>query len=258
MIGERGEKGDIGERGEQGLIGERGEKGVDGLVGATGEKGDKGEQGAEGRMGPIGIVGEKGDKGDSGIVGPKGEKGDAGEIGRRGEQGPPGLLPLVKEWTEDAVHYQSNVVSYKGGTYQALRDTAKPPNHSDWRVLAARGIDGSDGLSFTVRETYDQNETYSALDIVTLNATWFIAKKNNPGVCPGPDWKSGPTGRKGEKGDKGDKGLQGARGEKGLDGREIIAWDISDYTVTPIMSDGERGAELSARGLFEQFNSEAS
>src|SRR5262245_48236220 len=37
---------------------------------------------------------------------------------------------------------------------------------------------------------------------------WFVARKDSPGDCPGPDWQAGPVGK------KGDKGLRGERGER--------------------------------------------
>ena len=271
--GERGEKGDAGEavvgppgeRGEQGEHGEQGERGEHGDIGPVGERGLQGLQGERGGMGlrgERGLQGERGFKGERGELGSRGEKGERGE---RGHEGAQGKLPMIKAWAPGRVFYAGDVVIKGGGTYQARRDTAMQPGHADWNCLAAPGIDGhdgrdgkngSDGRSFTVRDTYDPGETYAALDIVTLNSTWFLARKDSPGPCPGPDWKAGPTGKKGEKGERGEKGMPGQRGEAG---REWMDWavDRKSYTITPILSDGALGPPIPIRDLLEQFQAEA-
>jgi hypothetical protein len=265
----------MGERGEPGLIGKDGPAGPQGERGSIGERGERGMQGERGLMGERGLQGERGERGMRGetIIGPRGErgergdKGDAGQRGERGLEGPKGKLTKVKAWAE-GVYYEGDVVVHGGGSYQANRDTAKPPGHSDWTVLAApgfdgkdgrHGVDGKDGLSFRVRDTYDPKEKYQALDIVTLNSTWFISKKNDPGPCPGPDWKAGPVGKKGDRGDKGDRGFAGIKGEQGDVGREIIEFilDRSNYSETIVLSDGSK-ITRSLRPLFEQFNEDKS
>jgi hypothetical protein len=64
-------------------------------------------------------------------------RGPPGPSGPRGEQGPPGKLPLLKLWEPDVVHYQGDVVTHDGGTWQATRDTGKAPGTKDWVALAA-------------------------------------------------------------------------------------------------------------------------
>ena len=68
-------------------------------------------------------------------------------------------------------------------------------------------------------------------------ATWFAAKKDNPGACPGPDWKSGPSGKAGPPGAKGEKG---AKGERGADGASIIggSFDAREMKLVLERSDG--------------------
>jgi len=273
-MGERGEKGDHGEIGPQGLQGERGEKG---------EQGEKGEKGEAGSQGPQGEIGEKGEAGES-IQGPQGERGEAGarglqgergidgsagpqglkgERGERGEQGLPGKLPKVKVWVA-GVCYAGDVCSHKGSLFQAKCDTAHEPSSESahWTCLAAagrdgeNGRDGEDGKSLTIRDTFDPKQKYKALDVVTLDSRWFVARHDNPGDCPGPGWKAGPgigkTGRPGE------RGAPGERGPKG-DMAEIITWEINSktYEVAPIMSNGERGPVMLLRDLFAQFQEEA-
>lgn len=56
----------------------------------------------------------------------------------KGDPGPMGSLPEVREW-KDGVHYQGNVVTHAGSTYQALRDTGREPPHEDWSCIARGG-----------------------------------------------------------------------------------------------------------------------
>jgi hypothetical protein len=113
-------------------------------------------------------------------------------------------------------------------------------------------------MSLTIKDTYDPETKYKALDVVTLNACWFVARVNNPGVCPGPDWKSGPAGKAGLRGDKGDPGERGPAGAPGLPAREFASWviDRRNYTIIPVMADGSHGPPMVVRDLFEQFQLE--
>jgi hypothetical protein len=58
---------------------------------------------------------------------------------------------------------------------------------------------------------------------------FYIALKDNPGPCPGPDWQ--------------------------LLASWVRDWEIdrTRYVITPIMSDGSKGPPLELRALFEQF-----
>jgi len=247
--GEAGAQGERGEKGEAGLKGETGERGADGF---DGERGARGERGEKGERGEIGTKGEKGDKGDPGqtVVG---AKGDTGPQGEQGVAGPPAKFPTVREW-RDKVHYEGDVVTHGGGLFQCQRDTAREPGkHTDWLCLAkpgVDGVDGHDGLSFNVLGTYDANVDYQRLDVVTLNATWFVAKKDKPGPCPGPDWKAGPVGKRGEKGERGERGLPGVPGPVSNVPAKLGAWQIdrATYTIRP-----ENGEPINLRPLFEQF-----
>jgi hypothetical protein len=213
-----------------------------------------GADGKDGVNGRDGVDGAKGIDGKDGIDGARGERGERGE---QGIEGPRGKLPIVKEWSDGAVYYESDVVVRAGGTYQAVRDTARiPGEHVDWICLAVPGRDGIDGRSMTLRGTFDPNVKYSALDIVTLNSCWFAAKCDDPGECPGPNWKAGPVGKRGEKGERGEKGDKGI---SGATAREIIKFitDEKNYALIPVYSDGTLGSQLSIRSLFEQFQREA-
>ena len=111
--------------------------------------------------------------GPSGPQGPQGEKGDSG---------PSGKLPTVKPWRAEIVFYQGDVVASDDGMFQAVRDTGQPLHHSDWICLACSGRDAK---NLTVRRVYNSGERYQVLDIVSKNGGSFIARRDDPGECPG-------------------------------------------------------------------------
>lgn len=145
---------------------------------------------------------------------PPARDGADGKDGERGPEGAPGRLALVKAWA-DEVTYEGECRAHNGATYQALRDTAKEPPHTDWQCIAAAGRDGVDGRSFALRGLYDEKAEYRALDVVALNGASFGAIKDDPGPCPGEGWKmlaaQGKAGKPGEKG----VGVKGDRGNPG-------------------------------------------
>jgi hypothetical protein len=182
--------------------------------------------------------------------------GPRGVPGPRGEPGPPGKLERVYRYVEDAVHYRGDIVTYRGSTFQARCDTAREPPHEDWTCVAHAGIDGKDGRdgrSLEVRGLFSDKETYQALDIVVLNGGSFIARRDNPGPCPGGGWQL--IASQGKRGDKGERGLQGISGVPVF----IASWrlDRDNYIAVPVMSDGREGPPLELRSLFEQFHTEA-
>ena len=103
-----------------------------------------------------------------------------------GPAGPTGKLPIAKEWTRETVFYEGSVVTYDGGSYQALRDTGEPPdNETHWQCLAAPGRDAK---SIRHRGTYKEDSDYAAYDAVAPNGGSFLALHDKPGRCPGPGW----------------------------------------------------------------------
>lgn len=64
--------------------------------------------------------------------------------------------------------------------------------------------------------TYTVDETYRKLDIVAFDGAAFIAKRDNPGICPGDGWQL--ISRQGKVGRRGEKGATGERGPKGNEG----------------------------------------
>ena len=149
---------------------------------------------------------------------------------------------------EEGVHYDGELVDVEGSTYQARCDTARAPtDETHWICVAAGGLDGR---SLRIRSTYKAEEKYSQLDVVALNGGSFVARRSNPGACPGEGWQAiAFQGKKGPAGPKGD------RGERGTTGASFTAWelDVANYRAIPFTSDGFVGPILDLRPFFEQY-----
>lgn len=104
------------------------------------------------------------------------------------QDGKDGRLPVVKAWA-DRVYYEGEVCSHDGATYQASVDTGRAPPHADWTCIAAKGRDGIDADQIKIDGTFDPEKQYGRLAIVQLNGASFIAKKDDPGPCPGEGWQ---------------------------------------------------------------------
>ena len=153
---------------------------------------------------------------------PVGPQGPAGRDGERGSEGPVGKMPVIGEWS-DRVHYEGDVVVFDGSAYQACRDTGRAPPHEDWICIARAGRDGVDGRSPQVIATYDPQGEYRELDVVALNGGSFIARRDNPGACPGDGWQV-----MAERGKPGKPGPVGPRGERGA----AVTAAVTDGRVT--------------------------
>jgi hypothetical protein len=178
----------------------------------------------------------------------------AAQPGPQGPPGPPGELPCVKEYVAECVHYDRDVVTHAGALWQASGDTVHAPPHVDWICLARAG---RDGLTPTIRGTYDAYGKYKRLDIVVLDGAAFIARCDNPGICPGDDWQLlSRQGRPRRRGETGERGARGEKGEHGEPGATVVSWqlDRQRYRVSPLMSDGKVGPMLELRGLFEAIS----
>lgn len=143
----------------------------------------------------------------------------------------PGKLPGIRAWTEQ-VHYEGEIVTFEGRTYQAVCDTGKEPGHDDWLCLAERG---SDGRTFTIRGTWAEADDYKSLDVVSLNGASFAARKDKPGPCPGEGWQLiAMQGKQGKPGLalKGDRGLPGpAVKEMAVDDAGMLTLTNADGSV---------------------------
>jgi hypothetical protein len=252
--GPQGIQGIAGLDGES-IVGPKGDPGEPGPIGPVGAMGPIGGQGPAGKDAVDGAPGKDGEQGPPGPVGPPGESiiGPPGEKGDRGDQGPTGRLPAVKQWIAGTVFYAGDVVSWDGETFQARCDTAHgldDPEH--WTCLARAGQDGKDAQTFNLRGTYEPGKTYARLDVVTVNYSWAVAMRDDPGPCPGAGWMTGPVGKTGA------SGARGPKGDKGDNGDTVIDWhiDASKYLAVPILSNGKEGPVLHLRALFEQFEIE--
>jgi hypothetical protein len=165
----------------------------------------------------------------------------------------PGRLPPVKIWRAEMVVYQAELIAHDGALWQAKCDTAQKPGGADW-VLIARA--GRDAVTPTIRGTYSVDEKYRQLDIVAQDGGAFIARKDNPGICPGPDWQMiAQRGKRGRSGVTGPRGAPGEKGAPGKDGGSLYSWQIDRraYRVSPLMSNGIVGPMLELRPFYEQL-----
>ena len=96
---------------------------------------------------------------------------------------------MAKVWYRESVTYQGEFVSYHGALYQACQDPAEVPGGSDWTCVARAGRDGVDGRTPTIRGTYNAYKKYAQLDIVTVDGASYIARCDDPGLCPGDGWQ---------------------------------------------------------------------
>src|SRR5262249_11666806 len=94
----------------------------------------------------------------------------SGAVDILGGKAPPRAeFPSVKAWEPDVVFHENDVVTFAGGTYQALRDTGKVPGSADWVCLAAAGA------RFVVPGKYLAGEAYSRGAVVSLYGASFLA-----------------------------------------------------------------------------------
>jgi hypothetical protein len=185
-----------------------------------------------------------------------GRAGPPGERGQKGDKGDPGELPMIRGWSEDDVSYAGDVVFFGGGTWRAGKDTSKKPPHGDWTPLA---LPGRDAAFPVIKGTYREGETYGFLNIVALNGSSFIARRDNPGPCPGDGWQLiASAGRPGKPGVKGERGEPGQRGERGPPGLNIQNWKLEPekYLLTPMMEDSHEGPTANLRPFFERYDEE--
>src|SRR5215813_7490483 len=139
----------------------------------------------------------------------------------------PGKLPVAKIWRAESVTYEAQVVCYEGALYQARKDTAQVPGGSNWICVARAGRDGCDGRTPNVCGRFDAYEKYQRLDVVVYEGASYIARRDDPGICPGDGWQllsgKGSRGSRGEAGPRGEKGNKGERGEAAP---TIISWAV--------------------------------
>jgi hypothetical protein len=101
-------------------------------------------------------------------------------------------------------------------------------------------------LATRVRGTYQPGTKYARGDMVALDGGTFVARKDDPGPCPGGGgWQLMAR--------QGQRGRDGPEGKRGPPGNVIVGWivDRSNYRITPKLSDNSLGVPLELRSLFE-------
>jgi hypothetical protein len=178
------------------------------------------------------------------------------KVGNAGPQGPSGKLPPVKKFESGKVYYEGDCVACDSGLYQARCDTGHGVAHPDWICLARAGRDGRDGATPDVRGTYDVHADYKMLDIVAMGGASFIAKYDNPGICPGEGWQMmSQQGRRGKPGQTGECGPRGEKGDKGPPAvvPQLIGSRISEnYEIVLVYSDNSKQI-VPLRPAFERL-----
>jgi hypothetical protein len=111
----------------------------------------------------------------------------------------------------------------------------------------------------TPKGSWSASTRYDILDLVNYQDCSYLATRSNPGKPGvGEGWQM--IAAKEPKGDLGSRGPRGARGDRGAAGTPvtIVGWslDIENYRARPAMNNGEVGAILDLRPLFERFHDE--
>jgi len=106
-------------------------------------------------------------------------------------------------------------------------------------------------LGTRVRGTYQAGTNYTRGDMLALDGASFIARKDNPGKCPGDGWQLMAK--------QGQRGIAGPEGKRGPPGNIITGWilDRTNFRVTPRLSDGSLGPPLELGALFESTHEDA-
>lgn len=166
--------------------------------------------------------------------------------GEKGKRGKTGYLTVVKDYVKEFLFRSTELITHKGGVWQALVDTESEPDiDSEKWALVSNGISDiyveslddfknrvfiedstGESVSFDVnlptlnfKKTWDGKETYKKYDSVIENRCRWLAVKDNPQGKPSvsDDWllysMGGQQGRRGLPGEKGDKGDKGEPGE---------------------------------------------
>lgn len=226
--------------------------GIRKMEGPAGERGEPGEAGPPGRDVDPEVVREMIAEAVAALpAAEKGERGEPGEVGPRGADGAPGRLSVARAWSDD-VHYEGQVVTHGGGTWQAVRDTGREPPHEDWHCLAAPGAPGA---GFGIPQPYKEGESYAERDVVIVGGSAFVARHNDPGKCPGDGWQlfagRGKTGKPGERGAKGNPGAS----VKGPPGAPVLGMDVSEEGVLTLKNGDGSTVEADFYPLFDKVRS---
>ena len=124
--------------------------------------------------------------------------------------------------------------------------------------------DGKDGASASLRGAYTVGNSYAKHDIVGYAGSAYIAQFDNPTGLPGHDesgwmeWSARSA--KGLKGERGPRRNKGEKGDNNSGDVTIQSWLINRarYSASPLLSNGQVGATLELRKLFELFQAQTS
>src|SRR5262245_14622150 len=106
-------------------------------------------------------------------------------------------------------------------------------------------------LAMRIKGTFQPDNNYVRGVLVVRDGASFIARRDNPGPCPGVGWQM--TAKQGA------RGVAGPKGDRGKDAPTIERWLVNrdTFTITPVYSNGIFGPVLELKELVEQFQSEA-
>src|SRR5262249_27133713 len=77
----------------------------------------------------------------------------------------------------------------------------------------------TEALAQRIRGTFDPKAKYNLGDVIALDGASFIARRDNPGSCPGPGWQLMAR--------QGQRGVAGPKGERGRDAPVIRSWELN-------------------------------
>lgn len=190
-----------------------------------------------------------------------GDKGDPGQQGERGEPGTDGndgiglaaaLInregELVVTTTDGQVRELGIVVGrdgkdgIDGKDGSPGRDGADgaPGEQGERGDAGDPGKDGQDAYPGEPRGLFDATAEYRARDVVALNGSAFMAKRDNPGDCPGEGWML--LVQRGKRGETGERGERGAEGPAGKSAAELVGlgFNADAMTFFGVLDNGEQ------------------
>src|SRR5215831_6831707 len=141
----------------------------------------------------------------------------AAQPGPQGPPGPPGKLQRAMNMLPSVFITKATSSPMMARFGRRAVTLCMRRRTSDWVCLARAG---RDGLTPTIRGTYDAYGTYNKLDIVASDGAAFVATRDDPGLCPGNGWQL--VSRPGKPGRRGENGAVGPRGERGEEGAPAV------------------------------------
>jgi hypothetical protein len=188
---------------------------------------------------------DKGDLGERGEAGPSGRDGSDGKdgvglaaalINRDGE--------LVVTTTDGQIRELGLVVGRDGRDGVDGKDglpgrDGQAGERGEKGEDGTAGRDGKDAYPGEARGLFDPAAEYLARDIVALNGSAFMARRDNPGECPGDGWML--LASRGKRGERGETGERGPEGKSGKDGAQPIAlkFDADTMQFITVLDSGE-------------------